>query len=83
MCTPTHLLFELAPQILAIGSRLKRDNLRLVHVPSFTTFSNWPTAKTPLQYVHCCAFSPHGGFLSIGNAKGHALLYRLHHYSDA
>jgi len=28
------------------------------------------------------AFSPNGGFLAIGNARGRVLLYRLHHYSQ-
>ena len=69
--------------VLAIGSRLKKDSLRLVHVPSRTVFSNWPSARTPLHYVHCLAFSPGGGYLAVGNAKGRALLYRLHHYSQA
>lgn len=70
-------------QILAIASRMKRDALRLVHVPSLTVFANWPTSRTPLGHVHSAAFSPGGGFLAVGNAKGRVLLYRLHHYAAA
>ena len=62
---------------------MKRDALRLVHIPSMTAFSNWPTSRSPLQYVHSLAFSPAGGTLAIGNAKGRVLLYRLHHYAEA
>lgn len=67
-------------QILAVSSRLKRDALRLVHIPSCTVFSNWPSSKTPLHYVWCTAFSPTGGYLAVGNARGRALLYRMHAY---
>jgi U3 small nucleolar RNA-associated protein 18 len=68
-------------QILAMASRMKKDALRLVHLPSCTVFSNWPTSRSPLGYVHSLAFSPGGGYLAVGNAKGRALLYRLHHYT--
>lgn len=69
--------------MLAVASRMKRDALRLVHLPSLTVFSNWPTGRSPLHYVHSLDFSPHCGLLAVGNAKGRALLYRLHHYQQA
>ena len=56
---------------------------RVVHIPTMTVFSTWPTSKSPLHYVHSTAFSPHSGYLAIGNARGRVLLYRLHHYSKA
>ncbi|GAX80986.1 hypothetical protein CEUSTIGMA_g8421.t1 [Chlamydomonas eustigma] len=77
------LAFSPDAQILAMASRLKKDSMRLLHVPSMTVFSNWPTSRSPLHYVHSLAFSPNGGFLAVGNAKGRVLLYRLHHYTDA
>jgi U3 small nucleolar RNA-associated protein 18 len=77
------LSFSHDSQMLLMGSRLKKDSLRIVHLPSLTVFANWPTSRSPLQYVHSAAFSPHSGFLGIGNAKGRALLYRLHHYPEA
>jgi len=69
-------------QVLAVGSKAKKDAFRLVHVPSFTTFSNWPTAKTPLHYVTSIDFSRDSGLLTIGNDRGRALLYRLKHYTS-
>lgn len=74
------LSFSHDNQLLMMGSRLKKESLRLVHMPSLSVYSNWPTSKSPLHYVHCAAFSPHSGFLGIGNAKGRVLLYRVHHY---
>ncbi|KXZ44424.1 hypothetical protein GPECTOR_67g264 [Gonium pectorale] len=77
------LSFSPDSQILAIGSRMKRDALRLLHLPSMTAFTNWPTSRSPLGYVHALDFSPNCGFFAVGNAKGRTLLYRLHHYERA
>ncbi|MEW5303798.1 MAG: hypothetical protein WDW36_006454 [Sanguina aurantia] len=78
-----NMLFSQDSQILAISSRMAKDALRLVHLPTLTTFSNWPTSRSPLHYVHCMDFSPGGGYFAVGNAKGKVLLYRLHHFTDA
>ena len=77
------LAFNHDSQMLVMASRLKRDSLRVLHVPTLTVFSNWPTSKSPLHYVHSAAFSPNGGYLAIGNARGRVVLYRLHHYTRA
>lgn len=37
-----HMVFHPDAQMLAIGSRVKRDAFRLVHLPSCTVFKNWP-----------------------------------------
>lgn len=74
------LAFSPDGQMLAMATRLSKDALRLVHLPSCTVFSNWPSSKTPLHYVHSCAFSPHCGYLAVGNARGRVLLYRMPHY---
>ncbi|GAB5588707.1 U3 snoRNP protein [Umbelopsis nana] len=70
-------------QLMGISSNRKRDQFRLVHLPSLTVFSNWPTAATPLSYVSSFDFSPRSGYLAIGNDKGRVLLYRLNHYPSA
>ena len=77
------LTFSPDGQVLAIATRLKKDSLRLIHVPTLSAFTNWPTSRTPLHYVHSMCFSPGGGYLAIGNAKGRVVLYRLHHYPQA
>jgi U3 small nucleolar RNA-associated protein 18 len=81
--TADTLAFSADGAVLAMASRMKRDALRLVHVPTLTVFSNWPTSRTPLHYVHSLAFSPGGGYLAVGNAKGRVVLYRMHHYPQA
>ncbi|XP_015758029.1 PREDICTED: U3 small nucleolar RNA-associated protein 18 homolog [Acropora digitifera] len=76
-------LFNSTSEILAISSREKRDSFKLIHLPSLTTFSNWPSSRTPLRYVHSFDFSPNSGYLSIGNDSGSALLFRLNHFVDS
>ncbi|KAH7281401.1 hypothetical protein KP509_36G046000 [Ceratopteris richardii] len=77
------LKFNHDSQILAMTSKMKKNAVKLVHLPSYTVFSNWPTLKTPLHYVHSIDFSPGSGYLAAGNAAGKVLLYRLQHYEKA
>jgi U3 small nucleolar RNA-associated protein 18 len=67
-------------QILAFSSRREKHSMKLLHVPTATVFSNWPTSKTPLNYVWSMDFSPQSKFLAVGNDKGNCLLYKLNHY---
>ena len=69
-------------QILAFSTRREKMGLRMLHVPTATVFSNWPTSKTPLNYVWSLDFSPESKFLAVGNDKGNCLLYKLLHYHD-
>lgn len=67
-------------QILAIASDQKQNALKLIHIPSFTAFSNWPTSNTPLGKVTTVAFTPGGEMISVANQQGRARLWRLNHY---
>eukprot|EP00308_Calcidiscus_leptoporus_P001111 CAMPEP_0119378884 /NCGR_PEP_ID=MMETSP1334-20130426/50402_1 /TAXON_ID=127549 /ORGANISM="Calcidiscus leptoporus, Strain RCC1130" /LENGTH=547 /DNA_ID=CAMNT_0007398247 /DNA_START=17 /DNA_END=1660 /DNA_ORIENTATION=- len=79
----TELAFNPASEVLCFASKYTKASLRMAHIASRRVFANWPTAKTPLNYVQCCAFSPNSGFVSLGNDKGKALLYRINHYERA
>ena len=70
-------------ELLAIASKEKKDQLKLIHLPTCTIFENWPTEKTPIRKVTCLDFSPGGAYLAMGNNRGKVLLYRLHHYGSA
>ncbi|KAF8941163.1 U3 snoRNP protein [Haplosporangium gracile] len=84
LTTSIHTMrFNHDSQILAISSKARKDQLRLVHIPSLKVFPNWPTKGTPLSYVTCLAFSPRSGYFAVGNDKGKVLLYRLNHYPSA
>ncbi|KAL6457699.1 hypothetical protein MHYP_G00346620 [Metynnis hypsauchen] len=84
LLTPaTSLRFNPNSEILAIASRAEDEANRLVHIPSFTVFSNFPLfRKTTIYRSHCLDFSPNSGFYSVANNKGHAVLFRLLHYKD-
>ncbi|XP_006001287.1 U3 small nucleolar RNA-associated protein 18 homolog [Latimeria chalumnae] len=77
------LAFNPSTEILAVASSAADDAVRLVHIPSFTVFSNFPVFRRKTIYLaQCMDFSPRSGFFSIATNKGKALLYRLKHYSD-
>ncbi|KAF8272408.1 WD40-repeat-containing domain protein, partial [Lactarius quietus] len=67
-------------QLLAIASKAQKDQLRLIHMPSLTAFSNWPTSSTPLGHVTSLDFSSGSEYVAIGNTRGRVLLYHLKHY---
>ena len=69
-------------QILAMSSRREKQSFKMLHVPTQTVFSNWPTSNTPINYAWSMDFSPESRFIAIGNDKGKCLLYRIMHYQD-
>ncbi|KAF5744128.1 U3 small nucleolar RNA-associated protein 18 [Tripterygium wilfordii] len=77
------LRFNNDAQILAMCSNMKKNSMKLIHIPSCTVFSNWPGPNRLLHYPRCLDFSPGGGFMAVGNAAGKVLLYKLHHYHHA
>ena len=77
-----NLCFNATGEILAMSSKREKNGLKLLHVPSATVFSNWPTSKTPLKYVWSMDFSPGSKYLAVGNDHGKVLLYRAKHYWD-
>ncbi|XP_053564338.1 U3 small nucleolar RNA-associated protein 18 homolog isoform X2 [Bombina bombina] len=80
----TSLVFNAKSEILAVASNAIDDAVKLVHIPSFNVFSNFPvqTKRKTIHFARALDFSPHSGFFSIANNKGEALLYRIKHYTD-
>ncbi|XP_063312253.1 U3 small nucleolar RNA-associated protein 18 homolog [Pelobates fuscus] len=78
------MVFNLQTEILAVASNKMDDAVKLIHIPSFTVFSNFPTQgnRRTIHLPSAMDFSPRSGFFSIANNKGEALLYRLKHYTD-
>ncbi|KIJ21374.1 hypothetical protein PAXINDRAFT_104411 [Paxillus involutus ATCC 200175] len=69
-------------QLLAMASNVKKDQMRLIHLPSLTAFGNWPTTSTPLGHVTSMDFSSGSEYLAIGNTRGRVLLYNLREYGQ-
>jgi U3 small nucleolar RNA-associated protein 18 len=77
----SEITFNHDSQLMVIASRSKKDQLKVVHLPSGTVYSNWPTERTPLGHVISVAFSPNSDYLAIANDKGHVRLHTLKHYA--
>ncbi|EIW86071.1 WD40 repeat-like protein [Coniophora puteana RWD-64-598 SS2] len=76
------LHFNSDAQLLAMASSTKKDQLRMVHLPSLTAFGNWPTSSTPLGHVTAVDFSIENEYMAVGNNRGRVLLYQLRDYSQ-
>lgn len=54
--------------------------LTQIHLPSLTSFANWPTSSTPLGHVTAVDFSARSEYVAVGNTRGRVLLYHLKDY---
>ena len=79
----TTLEFNPSSEAIAFSSLYGKRAMRVAHIGSRSVFSNWPTAKSPLNYVQCAAFSPTGAHMAIGTDQGKVLLYQWNHYANA
>ncbi|KAG6081391.1 hypothetical protein E4U30_008443 [Claviceps sp. LM220 group G6] len=78
LVTPiTVIAFSPDGQLLAFGSRNKKDALRLAHLPSCTVYRNWPTEQTPLGRITTVAFGRHSDLLAVGNDAGKIRLWHI------
>ncbi|CAL8579120.1 U3 snoRNP protein [Xanthoria parietina] len=73
----SHLAFSPDGQLMVMASRLKRDALRLVHLPSCTVYRNWPTSSTPLGKITALAISPGSDLLAVANEQGKIRLWEI------
>ncbi|KAF4527618.1 hypothetical protein B566_EDAN015421 [Ephemera danica] len=83
LTTAAHqVIFNSSSQLLATVSRCKDSAVKLVHLPSLTVYSNFPTRDLDIARPEAVAFSPNGGYLAIGNNIGAVRLLRLHHFAN-
>ncbi|XP_012221165.1 U3 small nucleolar RNA-associated protein 18 homolog [Linepithema humile] len=78
----TSLKFNPTSEILSAASVEKHNAFKMLHIPSFTVFSNFPAFQTNIGMPQMISYSPASGYLSIANRTGTALLYRLKHYGN-
>ncbi|XP_017886545.1 U3 small nucleolar RNA-associated protein 18 homolog [Ceratina calcarata] len=78
----TSLKFNAHSEILAMASDKKHNAFKMMHLPSFTVFSNFPTFQTNILMPEAIDFSPASGYLAISNRSSSAFLYRLKHYGN-
>lgn len=77
----TDLKFNPTTEMLAICSADAKNALKIVHLPSATVFSNFPSQGDVFGKPTVLAFSPASGFLAMGTVNGVVPLYRMRHYN--
>ncbi|CAG9795058.1 unnamed protein product [Diatraea saccharalis] len=78
----TNLKFNATTEILAASSGLIPNAVKLIHIPSYHVFANFPDQSENLSQITAVNFSPNSGYMAIGNDKGCAKLYRLKYYKN-
>lgn len=78
----TNLRFNSTTEILAASSAVTQNAVKLIHIPSYHVFTNFPDQSTALSQVQTVNFSPNSGYMSVGNDKGCANFYRLKYYKN-
>lgn len=78
----TSLKFNPYSEILAMASNKKHNAFKMMHLPSFTVFTNFPTFQSNISMPEAIDFSPASGYLAISNRSSSAFLYRLKHYGN-
>ncbi|VDN32112.1 unnamed protein product [Gongylonema pulchrum] len=69
-------------QLLAIFSSVKRNAFRLVHVGSRSVYTNFPPRNANLGRVTVADFSPHSGYMAVGDDTSFLSLFRLLHFDS-
>ncbi|KAJ9452458.1 U3 small nucleolar RNA-associated protein 18-like protein [Diplonema papillatum] len=77
------LKFNSTGELILSGSEKKKDAARLLHVPSLSTFANFPRIGHHYRKPTCGDFSPNSGLMCLGNDRGRALMFRLNYYTEA
>ncbi|CAG4993303.1 unnamed protein product [Parnassius apollo] len=77
----TNIRFNATSEILALSSGYYPNAIKLVHLPSYHVFYNFPHQEN-LYQVEKVSFSPNSGYMALSNNKGCAYLYRLKHYKN-
>ncbi|KAJ8684033.1 hypothetical protein QAD02_019825 [Eretmocerus hayati] len=78
----TKLKFNPSTEILAFASDRKVNAFKMLHIPSFSVFSNFPSFNTKISQPLDIDYSPASGYMGVTNNQGFAYLYRLKHYGN-
>ena len=79
----TSLKFNHTSEMLVTASNRCEKGVKLVHLPSFTVFRNFPDRMhKSIHFPVALDISPNSGYLTLGTNKGRALLYRIKHFNS-
>ena len=75
------MAFNPTGELVTAASKYTKRGVRVMHVASRGVCPNWPTSKSPLNYVQATAFSPSSSLMGLATDQGKVLLYQLNHYA--
>lgn len=78
----TKIKFNASSEILAMASAYYPNAVKLVHIPSYNVFANFPKQSLNCHHIQTINFSPNSGYMAMGNNRGHAHLYRLKYFKN-
>ncbi|XP_030027745.2 U3 small nucleolar RNA-associated protein 18 homolog [Manduca sexta] len=78
----TNLRFNASSEILSATSSFYPNAVKLIHIPSYHVFANFPIHTQNYHQVETVNFSPNSGYMAMGNNKGYAYLFRLKYYKN-
>ncbi|XP_038223056.1 U3 small nucleolar RNA-associated protein 18 homolog [Zerene cesonia] len=78
----TNINFNSTSEVLSLASSYYPNAVKLVHIPSYHVFGNFPPQSTNLVQVEMVNFSPNSGYVGISNNKGVVNLFRLRHFRN-
>lgn len=78
----TELKFNPTSEMLAICSAETDNAVKMIHFPSATVFSNFPSQLDNIGRATTVAFSPASGYFAVGTIATTVPLYRMQHYAN-
>ncbi|KAI8424371.1 hypothetical protein MSG28_002898 [Choristoneura fumiferana] len=61
----TCLKFNASTEIMAAVSNITPNAVKLVHIPSYSVFANFPTQGKSIGHLNTVGFSPNSGYMAI------------------
>ena len=78
----TDIKFNPTSELLTFCSKWKKNAIRMVHLPSYKVYQNFPGAATGiLKYPFNISYSHQGEFLAAGNDEGKAHLWYIPYFN--
>jgi len=78
----TDLKFNHTGEILGLCSKKVQNAIKLVHFPTAKVYENFPDPQAKFGKINRLEFSPHSGFLALGNFEGQVPLFRIKHFKN-
>lgn len=74
--------FNSTSELMGVSGNQKDNHFRILHLGTNRVYSNWPAqSSSSLGRIQTFDWSNHNGYMSMGNHRGEAMLFKLSHYN--